>query len=329
LGTSRGEVPPESALAIRVGADAWEWLTAADRSGRVGGCFRGGVNAVFGSEALVCLQSPSIPIHPWALVAGLPWEEVAEGAPVTVSRGELSVGRFVLPLGEVEAVDLAFHPPENLVSLEELQERIALIEQLLAETPDPFDSEFDHAFVRDRDRILAEWQESGDPEVLLNLIGRGPGTTPAGDDTLIGLLAGLEVLAAVRSIPGLPLLHATRHMLLASLSEPRTSNPELPCRSPQTTCHKPLACVPFHTSSLSAQLLASAAAGEFPSALLSFDSTILDCVAARSQVARSATEALNVGQTTGSAALLGIIAALPAARCILAGQATVMCYRKS
>jgi len=178
LGTSREKVPSESAAAIRVGPDAWEWLTAADRSGRVGGRFRGGVNVVFGSEALVCLQSPSVPIHPWALVAELPWEEIHEGAPIPVSGGELSVGRFVLPLAEAEIVDLRFHPPEHPVSLEELRERVALIEELLAETPDPFESEFDRAFVRDRDRILSQWQETGDPEALLHLIGRGPGPPP-------------------------------------------------------------------------------------------------------------------------------------------------------
>ena len=129
------------------------------------------------SEALVCLQSSSVPIHPRALVADLSWEEVEEGAPVTASRGELSVGRFVLPLAEAEVVDLTFHPPKSLVSLQKLQERLALIERLLAETPDPFESEFDRAFVRDR------------------------------------ILAGLEVLAGVVPTAGRPLLQPTRHAL--------------------------------------------------------------------------------------------------------------------
>jgi len=72
LGTPSGEVPSESPSAIRIGPDAWTGLTAADRWGKVGGSFRGEVNAVFGAEAQVCPQSPSIPIHPWALVADLP-----------------------------------------------------------------------------------------------------------------------------------------------------------------------------------------------------------------------------------------------------------------
>jgi hypothetical protein len=200
------------------------------------------VNAVFGSEALVCFQSPSVPLHPWALVADLPWEEVEEGTPVTASSGQLIVGQFVLPLTEAEVVDLAFHPPEHPVSPEELQARVDLIEQLLAETPDPFEGRFDRAFVRDRDRILAQWQETGDPAALLDLVGRGPGTTPAGDDTLIGLLAGLEVLAATSPALGLRLLRATRNMLGAPLERP--------------------------TSLLSAQLLASATAGRFSEPLL-------------------------------------------------------------
>ena len=273
---SRGRGP------VRVGPDAWEWLTAADRSGRVGGHFRGGLNAVFGSEALVCLQAPSVPLHPWALVADLPWEEIKEGTPVTASRGELPVGPFVLSLAQAEVVDLTFRPPEHLVSLEELQERVALIEQLLAGTPDPFEGEFDRAFVRDRDRILTEWRETGDPAVLLDLIGRGPGTTPAGDDTLIGLLAGLEVLAAVAPALGFHLLQATRHLLLA--------------------------CSRFPTSLLSSQLLTAAAAGQFPSDLLELQAALLEG-RPTARLANRARTALTVGQTTGRAVLTGLVAA--------------------
>ncbi len=301
MGTSRGEVPSESAAAIRVGPDAWEWLTAADRSGQVGGSFRGGVNAVFGSEALVCLQSPSVPIHPWALVADLPWEEVEEGAPVTVSRGELSVGRFVLPLAEAEVVDLTFHPPEHLVSLEELQERVALIEQLLAETPDPFESEFDRAFVRDRDRILAEWQETGDPEVLLDLIGRGPGTTPAGDDTLIGLLAGLEVLAAVSPVATGSSLQATSHKLRARR----------------------------HTSALSAQLLASAAAGRFPADLLGLLAGLANPESAPSDLGSLVQRILGAGHTTGWSALTALAATLLHWACPLGAERPAILDRRT
>jgi hypothetical protein len=236
------------------------------------------VNAVFGSEALVCFQSQSVPIHPWTLVADLPWDEVEEGAPVTVSRAKLSVGRFALPLEEAEVVDLTFHPPEHLVSLEELREHVALIKQLLAETPDPFEGEFDRAFVRDRDRILAEWQETGAPEVLLELIGRGPGTTPAGDDTLIGLLAGLEVLAAVAPDLARSRLQATRHMLRAR-SLPRTSF-------------------------LSAELLESATGGRFPSDLLGLLAGLANPETALSDLLGLAQRVLDAGHTTGWSALV-------------------------
>jgi len=269
---------------VRVGPDAWEWLTAADRSGHVGGHFRGGVNTVFGSDALISFQSPSVPIHPWALVADLPWEEVEEGAPVTTSRGELSVGRFVLRLAHADAVDLTFHPPDQLVSLEELRERLALVEQVLAETPDPFQSEFDRTFVRDRDRILAEWQETGDPAMLLDLIGRGPGTTPAGDDTLIGLLAGLEVLAAVAPAVGRPLLQATRHMLHAGGLPP--------------------------TSLLSAQALSSAAAGAFPFGFLGLQRALANQIAGAPGTLAAAERSLHTGHTTGRSAVVGLVSSL-------------------
>lgn len=269
---------------IRVGPDAWEWLTAADRSGRVGGHFHSGVNAVLGSEALVSFQSPSVPIHPWALVADFPWEEIEEGDPVTVSQGVLSVGRLVLPLAQAEVVDLTFHPPKRLASLEELEERVAVIRRLLAETPDPFESEFDRAFVRDRDRILAEWQDTGDPKVLLQLIGRGPGTTPAGDDTLIGLLAGLTVLETVSpSTPG-SALQATRHML----------------RAPATS----------RTSLFSAQALASAASGRFSQSILRLKRALAVDEAPRPYALGVARHILGAGHTTGRSALLGLVAPL-------------------
>ena len=300
MGTSRGKVPSESAAAIRVGPDAWEWLTAADHSGRVGGHFRGGVNVVFGTEALVSFQSPNVPIHPCAFVADFPWEEVAEGAPVTISGGELSIGRFVLPLAEAEVVDLTFHPPANVLSLEELRERVTLIEQLIAESPDPFKSEFDRAFVRDRDRILGEWQETGNPAVLLDLIGRGPGTTPAGDDTLIGLLAGLEVLAAVAPASTRSSLHATCHGAQTRASFLL-----------QATRHMLRARPLPRTGSLSAQLLKSAAAGRFPAPLLEVQSAILDETASPVCLVGTVSAALATGQTTGKAVLGGLIAAHP------------------
>jgi hypothetical protein len=267
------------------------------------------LNVVFGSEALVCLQSQSVPIHPWTLVADLPWDEVEEGAQVTASRGELSVGPFVLPLAEAEVVDLTFLPPEHLVSLKELRERLALVEQVLAEMPDPFESDFDRAFVSDRDRILGEWQKTGDPAVLLDLVGRGPGTTPAGDDTLIGLLAGLEVLSAVSPARGLRILHAARNMPQAALPEPRTPASELPSLPPPATCYKPRA--PAPTSALSAQLLASAAAGRFSSPLLVLQHALLDVEVSTARLVRAASDALATGQTTGKAALAGLIAAHP------------------
>jgi hypothetical protein len=242
------------------------------------------VNAVFGSEAHVSLQSPSLPVHPWALIADLPWEEVEEGAPVTASSGQLIVGQFVLPLTEADVVDLAFHPPEHPVSPEELQARVDLIEQLLAETPDPFESNFDRAFVRDRDRILAEWQETGDPAVLLDLIGRGPGTTPASDDTLIGLLAGLEVLAAVAPAVGRPLLQATRHMLHAGGLPP--------------------------TSLLSAQALSSAAAGAFPFGFLGLQRALANQIAGAPGTLAAAERSLHTGHTTGRSAVVGLVSSL-------------------
>jgi len=64
LDAPRDEVPSESAAAIRVGLDAWTWLTGADRSGRVGGSFRGGVNAIFGSGPSSAFNRQAFPSAP-------------------------------------------------------------------------------------------------------------------------------------------------------------------------------------------------------------------------------------------------------------------------
>ena len=55
--------------------------------------------------------------------------------------------------------------------------------------PDPFQPQID--------AILRRWHESGEADILLDLIGLGVGSTPSGDDVLVGILAGLSILEKV------------------------------------------------------------------------------------------------------------------------------------
>ena len=101
---------------------------------------------------------------------------------------------------------------------------------------------------------------------------------------LIGLLAGLEVLAAVAPVSGLRLLQATRHMLQAS---PR-----------------------FPTSLLSAQALSSAAAGAFPFGFLGLQRALANQIAGASGTLAAAERSLHAGHTTGRSAIVGLVSSL-------------------
>lgn len=174
--------------ATRIGGHAHRYLTARSRRGRVVSSFSGGINLLFeGGEAFVSVQSTSVPLPPWAIeVPGEPLR-FAEGTSVRSKERELSIEgmRIVLSTAEVEELSLPrFSAHEALIA----QRNFPILGNFVEEAhethaSDPFQPEIDS--------ILARWHESSDPVVLLDLIGLGAGSTPSGDDILVGIIAAM------------------------------------------------------------------------------------------------------------------------------------------
>ena len=185
---------PRSIRATRIGGQAYRYLTARPRTGRVVSSFSGGINLLFeNGEAFVPVQTMSVPLHPWAIeIPGEPFH-FAEGTPVSVQSGELSVEgtHIVLSTAQVEELSLPrFSAHQVLIA----QRNFPILAHFVEEArnthpPDPFQPQID--------AILTHWHESKDPQVLLDLIGLGAGSTPSGDDVLVGILAGMSLFEHV------------------------------------------------------------------------------------------------------------------------------------
>ena len=159
--------------------------------------FRHGFNVLFDEESdpgLVSIQTPAVPLHPFGIEV-----ESIDGAPAvgTPSHAEAGTIRFddgfrvLLAKDAVEELGIKPYTPEKR---ERALSRSPIPEQLLEEErakrgQDTFRSEID--------AILKRWLETLNPEPLIDLIGLGTGSTPAGDDVLVGLIAGLTALENV------------------------------------------------------------------------------------------------------------------------------------
>ena len=180
--------------ATRIGGHAYRCLTTRPHTGRVVSSFSGGINLLFeDAEAFVPVQIRDVPLHPWAIE--IPGEPLlfGEGTPVRSEEGKLSLGgtRIALSTAQVEELSLPRFSAQgvtiarrNFPILARFVEKAKKMHQ-----PDPFQPEIDS--------ILTRWRETGDPAILLNLIGLGAGSTPSGDDIIVGILAGLCIFEHV------------------------------------------------------------------------------------------------------------------------------------
>jgi len=180
---------PRSIRATRIGGHAHRYLMVQERTGHVVSSFSGGVNLLFeGGEAFVPVQASSVPLHPWAIE--IPGESLrfAEGMPVSVKDGELSIENTHIPFSNAQVKELSlprFSPEGAAIA----QRNFPILSRFVQEARNMHPTD---PFQREIDASLARWQKAGDPTVLVNLIGLGAGSTPSGDDVLVGIIAGLS-----------------------------------------------------------------------------------------------------------------------------------------
>jgi hypothetical protein len=268
--------------AERIGGHVYRYVKERPRTGRVASLFRHGFNVLFDEETepgFVSIQTPDVPLHPWAVASELAGRlRVGELAVAEADRIRFREGDVVIDVAAAEVEELRIHPYASEDGERALSRR-PILEQLLEEErakrdPDPFRLAID--------AILNRWRETVNPEPLIDLIGLGTGSTPAGDDVLVGLIAGLTALENVA--------HEAKAALRGLRSAPRETRSQ--------------------TSLASAQMIAAALDGSFPEPLC-------DLVAAlgREDVddieIRGLAELLvALGANSGRAMLRGLIAAV-------------------
>lgn len=267
------------ASAKRVGGHAARVLATGARAGVVDSTFRHGILLRLEGDAgpiLISLQSAAAAFHPWAIeTADVP--PVSIGTPAAAS--EVAI-RFhhgpTLDISGAAVVSLDVKP-YTTAQLGTARSRLRLLEAALdthrKSTRDPF--------TRQIDRILATWTGEANSEVLAALVGLGPGSTPAGDDVLVGLLAGLRGRSCRVTLDGE--LWQLRAVIHADL---------------------------MRTTQSSVQMLTSALEGAFPEPLLRVVHELGDSTSDDATPRASIGVMLRLGGSSGCAMLVGLRSSL-------------------
>jgi len=183
--------------ANRIGAHAFRYLIAKPRSGRVASAFRRGFSVLFHEESdpgFVSIQMQDVPLHPWAVASVLARHvRVGESAAAEADRIRFRESDVVIDISAAAVEELKIKPYTSEEG-ERVLSRLPILKELLEEerakrNSDPFRPEID--------AILKHWKETGDSEVLLDLVGLGTGSTPSGDDALVGMLAGFTAFERI------------------------------------------------------------------------------------------------------------------------------------
>jgi len=267
--------------ANRIGAHAFRYLATKPRSGQIISRFRRGFNVLFGEQSdpgFVSIQAEGVPLHPWAVACELAGRirvgdlVVAEADRIRFREGDDVVDVSAAAVDELRIKPHASEEGERALS------RLPILKKILAEErakqdPDPFRSEIDG--------ILNRWKKTGNFSMLLGLVGLGPGSTPSGDDVLVGMLAGFTAFERISNEVKTPLLGL--RAALRATETPRTSLP-------------------------SAQMLAAAGDGSVPEPVLA----LLSALASEfdRDVWKPTRSLVAQGATSGIETLAGLLQAL-------------------
>jgi len=267
--------------AVSIGGHAFRVLIGRPRTGRVASVFRHGLNVLFDDEAdpvLISMQTADVPLHPFAVEVRRP-PNAREGEEVSADSRCLRFGAGDrVAFGDTASDDLRIAPYSPDES-NRARTRQPLLDRLLAERSPDRDSD---PFRSRIDGILAAWRTTGGIRVLRDLVGLGAGSTPAGDDALVGLIAGLTALENVA--------HEAKAALRGLRSAPHEAR--------------------GLTSLASAQMIDAALDGSFPEPLRDLVERLGSEAAIESDIQHAAHRVAALGATSGRMMLRGLAATL-------------------
>jgi len=254
--------------AMRIGGHAHRYLTVRSRTGRAVSRFRYGFNALFDERtepAIVSIQLPAVPLHPWGLEIDELSSNPRTGCRVRVDTGVLHVDGLRIALADA---DLFERKIKSYSFEESVRARVrAPFLQVWPTAAEPCDEPIA--------AVVERWRATGEDGILLELAGLGSGSTPAGDDVLVGLIAGLTVRGWGRR------LEAIRRVYTGSMT------------------HLP-----------SAQMITASFDGAFPEPLCDLVGALGDENAEGSSIGELAQQVGRLGSSSGRMMLRGLVAAL-------------------
>lgn len=252
--------------------------------------FRAGVNVLFGTDVLICFHSPGVPLGPCGVEAPLDWKQLDVNNRVTARAGDVRVGLLSLSLDRAEVHDLRLCAVAGPTDLQSLADRAEALKDLQDHwlkgeptgSPDRF-----RALCQE---VLDAWVSHGTVERLFELIGLGIGLTPAGDDILVGILGGLEILVQITEARPALLngLRATHNRLGSLIGEKAQKKTTLP----------------------SAQMLRCGVEGRYCEPLVELLKALCESATTAAELRHLAHCVLRLGHSSGSDLLAGVIAAL-------------------
>ncbi|UCF10548.1 MAG: DUF2877 domain-containing protein [Candidatus Bipolaricaulota bacterium] len=268
--------------AKRAGGDALDYLAASPRVGTVAGRFRHGLILRLGEDddlRLLAVQGPAASLHPWAIETASRPADVARGTVVHTGDIAMEIGAVHVAFRGVLRCPLAV-PTMTLESFAAARSRLTA----WVASPHGLAAHAATGDLLERLLGLRERLASASPRALLSLLGRGPGSTPLGDDLIVGALAGAS---AMREI-----------------TWPRTVHPQW--------LGKVLRSAPLYrkTTAASAQMIDAALGGSFPEPLCALLARLTERRSSTTEVNDAACRLAELGGLSGIGFLHGIYAAV-------------------
>ncbi len=282
----------------RVGSSA-AGVLARGGGGTIVATRRGAAFVQMSGGPVLAILPRGTPIHPWAISVSIDPASLREGTRVRIGESVLALGTTLIPLRDAHVIVLelldrpAGLPIESMRHIVNRPDREPGRDFLGSRRADRQDREPDGSFEPAYAKALAEYCGRGELPGLVRILGLGKGLTPSGDDALVGLLAGMDLLG--EAIEGA----ARDRRELVSLLLPELEE---------------------GTSVFSASMIAAAADGQYAEPILE----LLDEVAREDVTPASLDWAcaalLDVGHDSGASILDGIRASFKRALSLATGR---------